>query len=142
MAGYNGVNEPRKAHRRTFSAEGKIRVVLDDFSRRIPEWQLQPSMDAEALAEVVELTCDETRVGRVPPNNRPHVLSDRGTALFSRSFGQYLEPRAWAASSPCPLTADQRQDRMLPPLGRGTDRPPRERVAGTSRTRNRELCCL
>ena len=93
MARHSGVNEPRKTDRRTFSAEGEIRVVLDDFSRRIPERQLQPSMDAEAFAEVVELACDETRVGRVPPNNRPHVLSDRGTALFSRSFGQYLEAK-------------------------------------------------
>lgn len=67
--------------------------VLDDFSRRIPAWRLQPSMDADAFAEVVELACEETRVERVPPNNRPHVLSDRGAALISRSFGQYLEAK-------------------------------------------------
>ncbi len=67
--------------------------VLDDFSRRILAWRLQPSMDAEAFAEVVEMACQETRVERVPPNNRPQVLSDRGAALLSRSFGQYLEAK-------------------------------------------------
>jgi len=42
-------------------------LLLDDFSRRILAWRLQPSMDAEAFAKVVELACDETRVERVPP---------------------------------------------------------------------------
>lgn len=67
--------------------------VLDDFSRRILAWRLQPSMDAEAFAEVVELACDETGIGRAPPETRPQVLSDRGAALISRSFGQYLEAK-------------------------------------------------
>jgi len=67
--------------------------VLDDFSRRIVAWKLQPCMDADAFSEVIELACEATGIQDVPPEDRPRLVSDRGAALISRGFGDYLEAR-------------------------------------------------
>lgn len=67
--------------------------VLDDFSRRILAWKLQPAMDAEAFSEVVELACEATGMDGVPPEDRPRLVTDRGPALISSDFGEYLEAR-------------------------------------------------
>ena len=67
--------------------------VLDDYSRRILAWRLQPSMDADAFAEVVEFACEEAGVEQVPEWSRPNVLSDHGPALISQAFGEYLEAK-------------------------------------------------
>ena len=65
--------------------------VLDDFSRRILAWKLQSSMDADAFSEVIELACEAVGIEEVPPEDRPQLVSDRGAALISRDFGDYLE---------------------------------------------------
>jgi len=65
--------------------------VLDDFSRRILAWKLQSSMDAAAFSEVIELACEATGIDQVAPEDRPHLVTDRGAALISRDFGDYLE---------------------------------------------------
>jgi len=67
--------------------------VLDDFSRRILAWKLQPCMNADAFSEVIELACEATGMDRVPPDDRPLLVTDRGAALISRDFGEYLEAR-------------------------------------------------
>ena len=67
--------------------------VLDDFSRRILAWKLQPCMDTDAFSEVIEQACEATGVDRLPPEDRPLLVSDRGAALVSRDFGDYLEAR-------------------------------------------------
>ena len=67
--------------------------VLDDFSRKILAWKLQSSMDAPAFAEVVELACETTGVEDMPECRRPDLLSDRGSALVSHAFGEYLEAK-------------------------------------------------
>ncbi len=67
--------------------------VLDDFSRRIIAWKLQSSMDADAFSEVIELACEAVEIDNVPPDQRPKLVTDRGPALISHDFGDYLEAR-------------------------------------------------
>jgi len=67
--------------------------VLDDFSRRILAWKLQSSMDADAFSEVIELGCEATGINDVPITEKPNLLTDNGSALISRVFGEYLEAK-------------------------------------------------
>ena len=67
--------------------------ILDDYSRRILSWLLQPSMDANAFSEVVELACEATGIDSAPQCRKPDLLSDRGSALISETFGEYLEAK-------------------------------------------------
>jgi putative transposase len=64
--------------------------VLDDFSRKIIGWKLQSGMTAEDFAEVIEIACESSNVA---PDNMPKVVSDRGPALISEDFGEYLEAK-------------------------------------------------
>ena len=67
--------------------------VLDDFSRRILAWRLQPAMRADDFSDAVELACEATGMHDVPTENLTLLLSDRGSALISREFGSYLGAR-------------------------------------------------
>ena len=67
--------------------------MLDDYSRRILAWLLQSSMDAGAFSEVVELACESTGIDDVPVTEKPRLLSDRGPALISSAFSDYLEAK-------------------------------------------------
>ena len=64
--------------------------VLDDYSRRILAWRLQPSMDAGAFSEVVEMACEEAGLGK---HRNPKLVTDNGPALISGEFNDYLKVR-------------------------------------------------
>jgi len=67
--------------------------ILDDYSRKILAWQLRAKMDAGAFSDVVELACEHTGMQNVPVKDRSQLLTDHGSALVSREFGQYLEAK-------------------------------------------------
>lgn len=65
--------------------------VLDDFSRRILAWRLQSAMTAGDFSDVVEAAWEAAGLHSLPAAERPRLVTDRGAALISRDFGQYLE---------------------------------------------------
>ena len=65
--------------------------VLDDYSRRILAWQLRSCMKTGDFSDVVELACEVTGMRHVPLEDRTNLLSDNGSALIGREFGDYLE---------------------------------------------------
>jgi transposase InsO family protein len=67
--------------------------ILDDYSRKILAWQLKTSMRAEDFSDVVERACEFTSLDAVPVENRAKLLTDNGSALISKDFGDYLESR-------------------------------------------------
>ena len=89
-----------------FEAEAVLEVVkevyfpyLDEQSVKAPPgkvtlilaWQLEGSMTADDFSDVVELAYEATDMNTVPEDQKPRLLSDRGSALISEAFGQYLD---------------------------------------------------
>lgn len=65
--------------------------VLDDFSRRIIAWRLRKDMTVDSFSDVVELAAEVVGLDEMPPDLRPRLVSDRGPALISGEFEEYLE---------------------------------------------------
>jgi hypothetical protein len=67
--------------------------VLDDFSRRILAWKLQPAMTAGDFSDVIEAAGESVDLNSIPESDRPRLVTDNGSALISKDFGRYLEVR-------------------------------------------------
>jgi transposase InsO family protein len=65
--------------------------VLDDFSRKILAWILKPTMTADDFSEAIELAYEKTNLDAEDP--KPHLVSDRGPALISEDFNDYLDEK-------------------------------------------------
>ena len=50
-------------------------------------------MRAGDFSQVVEAACERTGVEQAPLSDRPRLVTDRGPALISKDFGQYLETK-------------------------------------------------
>ena len=50
-------------------------------------------MRAEDFSQVVQEACERTGVDQAPLSDRPRLVTDRGPALISKDFGQYLETK-------------------------------------------------
>ena len=48
-------------------------------------------MTADDFRDVVELAYEVAGMSTVPEDQKPRLLGDRGSAVISETFGQYLE---------------------------------------------------
>ena len=66
--------------------------VLDDYSRKILSWELKTSMKVDDFSDVIEAACEF--VGLTEPAQRKiRIVTDNGSALISKDFGDYIEAR-------------------------------------------------
>ena len=65
--------------------------VLDDFTRKIVAWVLKSTMTANDFSEAVELAYERAKIQ--PDDLKPNLVSDRGPALISEDFNDYLKEK-------------------------------------------------
>jgi putative transposase len=65
-------------------------TVLDDYSRFILAWRLQPDMTATSLIDVVQEAVQKKGLAEVPLRDCTALLSDHGPGYLSLAFAEYL----------------------------------------------------
>ena len=66
--------------------------VLDDYSRKILSWELKTSMKADDFSDVIEVACEFVEITE-PAQHKIRIVTDNGSALISKDFGDYIEAR-------------------------------------------------
>jgi len=66
--------------------------VLDDYSRKILSWELKTSMKAGDFSDVIEAACEFVELTE-PGRNKIRIVTDNGSALISKDFGDYIEAK-------------------------------------------------
>src|SRR5919106_345877 len=68
--------------------------VLDDYSRMILGWKVQPRMSSPDIIEVVQEAIEFTGQPAVPVEPGPSLLTDHGPGFLSRVLEEFLRLRA------------------------------------------------
>jgi putative transposase len=68
--------------------------ILDDYSRMVLGWRIQPNMASTSIIEVVQDAVEFTRVPMVPVEPGPALLTDNGPGFLSRALEEFLKMRA------------------------------------------------
>lgn len=66
--------------------------VLDDYSRKILSWELKTSMKADDFSDVIETACEFVKITE-PGKHKIRIVTDNGSALISKDFGDYIEAK-------------------------------------------------
>ena len=69
-------------------------TVLDDYSRMVLAWRVQPSMASACIIEVVQDAVEFTGLPTVPVEPGPALLTDNGPGFLSRAIEEFLKVRA------------------------------------------------
>ena len=77
--------------------------VLDDYSRMIVGWRVQPSMSSADIIEVIQVAAEFTGQPTVPVEPGPALLTDNGPGFLSRALDDFLNMRFMrhVVASPC-----------------------------------------
>jgi transposase InsO family protein len=67
--------------------------VLDDYSRMIIAWKVQPSMAAPDIIEVIQEAVEFTGTPVVPVEPGPGLVTDNGPGFISKALEEYLQLR-------------------------------------------------
>jgi RNA-directed DNA polymerase len=67
--------------------------VLDDYSRMVLAWRVQPSMASACIIEVVQDAVEFTGLPTVPVEPGPALLTDNGPGFLSRALEEFLKVR-------------------------------------------------
>ena len=65
--------------------------VLDDYSRMILSWQVQPSMSSPDIIEVVQQAVEFSGQPTVPVEPGPSLLTDNGPGFLGKGLEEFLE---------------------------------------------------
>ena len=68
--------------------------VLDDYSRMIPGWKVQPSMKGGDIIEVVQQAVEFTGQPIVPVEPGPVLPTDNSPGFLANALGEFLNLRA------------------------------------------------
>jgi putative transposase len=68
--------------------------ILDDFSRMILGWRMQPSMASSRVMEVIQDAIEFCGISTVPVEPGPTLLTDNGPGFLSRALEEFLKIRA------------------------------------------------
>jgi len=68
--------------------------VLDDYSRMILGWKVQPSMSSSHIIEVIQDAIEFTELPTPPLESGPGLLTDHGPGFLSRALDEFLRIRA------------------------------------------------
>jgi putative transposase len=79
-----------------------LSTVLDDFSRYIIAWKLNPTMGATDVTDTLDQALAITGVDQVRVKHRPRLLSDNGPAYLSGELREYLGERKMAHTRGAP----------------------------------------